>query len=284
VTLLRSLLFAPGNSQRKLERSADFAADGVVYDLEDAVPDGEKDTARDYVSTALDWPQAGVRMVRVNALSSKEFRSDLEMAITPNTWGIILPKVESRRDLLDVDSLITGIESRRGLLVGRVRLLGLVENARGVSALPDIARHSLARLDRLILGTVDFAADLGLTVGERHPLELHAAMSVIIASRSAELRAPLDGPFTDLSNDTRYSSDCEYSHSLGFSGRVVLHPDQVPGANTAYVDQRDLTWAHRVVEAYEMSTKSGSGSLSLDGQFIDRPVYLAALRALGESA
>jgi citrate lyase subunit beta / citryl-CoA lyase len=281
---LRSLLFAPGNEQRKLDKALSAGADAVVFDLEDAVPSSQKTAARAAVRATLErGPYEVPVLVRVNALASPHLHDDLDAAVTPNTSGVVLPKTESPGQLVRVAELIADRERARNLRPGQIAVIALIETAAGVEEAAAISRTRGARLARTILGTVDLAADLGLPVGQRNPVLDHAAARLVIAARAAGLPPPLDGPYTHLDDPGGYREDCHRSAAAGMAGRVILHPAQLAAAHSAYSGDRSLDWHRQVVAAFEEAERGGVASIRLSGEFIDYPVYAASRRIVEEA-
>jgi citrate lyase subunit beta/citryl-CoA lyase len=279
---LRSLLFTPGNEQRKLDKAPTFDADAIVFDLEDAVPDHQKDIARQRVHATLSRGDAPTPLlVRITAVDGTSWRDDLNAAVTPYTAGIVVPKVEHPDQLTEVAVHIGELEHGQGLAHGSVCILALIETAVGIENADVIARTSNARLHRTILGTVDLAVDLGLPVGTHTAAIGYAAARLVITARAVGLPPPLDGPYTHLDDPNGYQADCQRSAATGMAGRVVLHPDQLSAAHAAY-GPGDLDWHRRVVAAFEDAQRHGRASIRLDNQFIDHPVYIASRRALDQ--
>ena len=281
---LRSLLFAPGNDQRKLGKAPALGADAVVFDLEDAVPASQKAAARAAVHATLRrGPYQMPILVRINAVTSPQLTGDLDAAITPNTAGVVVPKVESPGQLIEVAELIAEREHARNLTPGRIRIIALIETATGVEHADVISATQGARLLRTILGTADLAADLGLPVGQHNPTLAYAAARLVMTARAGSLAAPLDAPYTHLDDHDGYRDDCRRSAASGMAGRVILHPDQLASAHLAYGDGVSLDWHRRVVAAFEEAERAGAASLRLKGEFIDYAVYAASRRILDQA-
>lgn len=278
---IRTLLFAPGNDQHKLDKAPTLGSDAVVFDLEDAVPASKKDTARELVHETLAATRPSLPvLVRINGPDTDHVHADLEAAVTAHTVALVVPKVESPVDLLRISRLIADLEASRKLEPGSISVLALLETAAGIEAAAAVCQAGGTRLRRTILGTVDLARDLGLAVGERNPPLTYAAARLVMAARAAGLPPPLDGPYTHLNDDSGYEQDCRESAAAGMAGRVILHPSQVAAAHDAYGEASTIEWHERVVTAFETAERAGTASLQLDGQFIDYPVYLASRRAL----
>jgi citrate lyase subunit beta/citryl-CoA lyase len=187
----RSLLFAPGNHTRRVEKALMLDADAVILDLEDAVALAEKTATRSLVRTALQAPRPGLAYVRVNAIDTEFCHGDIAAVVGPGLDGIMLPKVESADHLLTIDWLLSQFERDGGVAVGSVDLLPIVETGRGIANAREIA-VATSRVRRLSFGAGDYSRDMGMrwTTGEA---ELTSARAeVVLASRVAGIEPPLD--------------------------------------------------------------------------------------------
>jgi len=282
--VLRTLLFAPGNQPRKLARVASFGADAVVLDLEDAVAVGEKVKARELVREALRGfqDQSPVVMARVNGLATGLTGDDLDAVVVPGLRAVLVPKVEAPDDLREVDSRLATLEARVGIPPGTIRLLPLVETARGIARVEDIARAAPSRVHALIFGQADLTADLGIDLTNDGAEILYARSRVVVAARAADLAPPIDGPYLDLRDEEGLIRDARRARQLGFQGKVVVYPPQVAPVNHAFsfVPPDELALARKIVEAFEAAEAAGSAAIQVDGIFVDYPIYHRALRKL----
>lgn len=158
--LFRSLLFAPGNVARRVEKALSLTADVVVLDLEDAVPLSEKENVRPAVAAALKQTRSAACYVRINALGTGLTIDDLAAVVFPGLDGIVLAKAELPSDLEKTDWYISYLEKKRSIAAGTIDLIPLIENARGIENAPAIA-GAVPRVKRLCFGAVDYTADLG---------------------------------------------------------------------------------------------------------------------------
>src|SRR4051795_13662827 len=176
MTLLRSLLFAPGNVARRVEKALGLAADAVIVDLEDSVAISDKEATRKPVASALSSPRKCLGYVRVNAPSSRFCYADLAATIHKRVDGVLLPKVESAADLHAVDWLLAALERERGIAEGSIDLIPQIETAAGVQRIDRVIQaRSLRpykgpwRVKRLAFGAADYAHELGLMVSIEEP-------------------------------------------------------------------------------------------------------------------
>ena len=280
---MRSLLFAPGNHARRVEKALSLAADGVILDLEDAVAISEKSATRRVVVEAFGKARTGKLYVRVNALATEWCFGDIEAVVRAGLDGIILPKVEHAHELRTADWLIANLERERDLAVGAIDLIPIIETALGVSNLKHICRSG-TRTKCLAFGAGDFTLDMGM-VWTRSEAELlpHRA-ACVLESRAAGLEPPLDTVWADLRDGDGFMASARHAAALGFQGKMCIHPEQIAGANAAFSpDDAAVAQAQRIVEAFDKAEAGGLASIQLDGQFIDYPIVQRARRVL-ESA
>ena len=279
--MLRTLLFAPGNVERRVEKALTLAADAVVLDLEDAVPIAEKSRARSLAVKALQKPRTSLGYVRVNALSTGMTIDDLTAVVSPGLDGIMLTKVEEPADLLKADWFMGYLEAKLSMAQGSLDLIPLIENARGLEHAFEIA-GAVPRVKRLCFGAIDYSADLGVKLTDDGAEIFYARSRLVNASRAAGLEPPIDTVYPDIRNPEGFKRDVQRGVSLGFQGKLVLHPDQVGPANEMFSPSReDIEYAQRIVEAFEKAEARGHAAITLDdGKFIDYPVVHGARRVL----
>jgi citrate lyase subunit beta/citryl-CoA lyase len=277
---MRSLLFAPGNHARRVEKALSLPADGVILDLEDAVAISEKAATRKTVVEAFGNPRTGGLYVRVNALTTAWCHGDIVAVVQAGLDGIILPKVEHAHELRTADWLIGNLERERGLPVGGIDLMPIIETALGVSNLSRICRSG-TRMKRLAFGAGDFTLDMGMA-WTRSEMELmpHRA-ACVLESRAAGLEPPMDTVWADLRDAEGFIASAQHGAALGFQGKMCIHPDQIAPANAAFSpDEAAVTHAERIVAAFDKAEAEGLASIQLDGQFIDYPIVQRARRVL----
>ena len=283
VQVLRSLLFAPGNHPRKLEKVGTFGSDAIVLDLEDAVADAEKDAARGLVREALaTYGTSTVRIVRVNGHDTGRMEDDLQAVACEALDCVMVPKVERPETLARADAVLGQLERERGLPEGAIRVLALIETARGLVHCEEIALAAPRRMLTLIFGLGDFSVDVGVDITPEGDELLYGRSRVIVAARAAGMRAALDGPYLDLPNLEGLEADCWRSRRLGFQGRVVIYPGHVDTVQRVYAELSDeeAERCRRIVEAFEAAEAAGSASIQVDGRFVDYPLYHRARHKL----
>lgn len=249
-------LFVPANRPERFAKAAASGADAVILDLEDAVAIDDKESARDNLrAVALDVPV----IVRINGVETPWHEADCATLKGVAIAAIMLPKAERVEDLVRLSDLAP--------------VLVLVETARGLAEARAMAQSGFAA--RLAFGSVDYAADLACD----HEWEaLYAARAeLVLASRLGNLPAPLDGVTTDVATPERASDDARLARSLGFGGKLLIHPVQVQPVLNAFGPSADeIAWAQRVLS-------SGDGAVKVDGAMVDEPVRIRARSILARS-
>lgn len=281
--VLRTLLFAPANHPRHVEKALSGPADGAILDIEDAVAVAEKPAARIAARQALDARASGPgpkAYVRVNGLTTPYAYDDIHAIVGPGLDGIILPKTESAVQIATVDWLLLQLERARGLPVGGIDLMPIVETAAGLTRLREIATAS-PRVRRLNFGAGDFSLDTNMTWTVGHEGLLWARIQVVVESRAAGLEPPLDTVYARLDDMAGLAAEAEQAKRLGFQGKACIHPKQVDVVNAVFTPTADeVASARRIVGAFERAEADGVASLQVGGQFIDYPVAQRARRTL----
>jgi citrate lyase subunit beta/citryl-CoA lyase len=277
---LRSFLFAPGNHARRVEKALTLDVDAVILDLEDAVARTEKPATRALVAAALKRPRRALLYARVNAVDTEFCFGDLTAVVDPGLDGIILPKVEDPAGLATIDWLLAQLERERGLPIGAIDLIPIIETARGLDRLGAILMAQ-SRVKRVAFGAGDFTLDVNM-VWSRSETELaHARAAIVTASRAAGIEAPLDTVWVDLTDADGLEASAQAALAFGFQGKMCIHPDQIEVVNRAFTpSDTEIAFAERVVGAFAKAEAEGSAAIQLDGKFIDYPIVYRAQRVL----
>jgi citrate lyase subunit beta / citryl-CoA lyase len=275
----RSSLSVPGSSAKMLEKAVGLGTDEIVVDLEDSVAPEAKERARGLVADFLarERPVAPLIAVRVNPLASSWGERDVVELVRRagrRIDSLIVPKVERREDVVQVERLLEPEEERGTDL----RLQALIETAAGLVHVVEIASAS-PRLESLILGYADLAASLARPPGTSAPERwLHAQETVLVAARAAGVQA-LDGPYLDIRDQAGLRLWAEHVHSLGFDGKWAVHPDQLMVINGVFTPTADeVARARAVLDA--LSRAAGRGAVELHGEMIDEASRKLALAVL----
>ena len=261
----RSVLFLSGSNPRAMEKARALPADGLIFDLEDAVAPEVKAEARTGVAAALAAGGYGTREVvlRVNPLDTAWGHADLATAATLPIDAVLLPKVENADRVRLTIGLLDALGAPPELSVWC-----MIETPLGVLAAAQIAGAS-PRIGALVLGTSDLSKDLRVReTRDRQPL-LTALGLVLLAAR-AYGRAVLDGVHLDLDDAEGFAAMCRQGRELGFDGKTVIHPAQIEPANAAFSPTSDeVARAQRVIAAYREAIAAGKGAVRLDGRLVE---------------
>jgi citrate lyase subunit beta/citryl-CoA lyase/(S)-citramalyl-CoA lyase len=266
------MLSTPATAEDKYARCHHSGADVCQVDLEDSIPPARKEEARRKAVAFFTMADPSTRCsVRINSVTEAAGLRDLlalrEYSVTPTI--VVVPKVESARDLEIVEAVLGG--ECPGL-----ELLAVVETPRGLERLRDITTFS-GRLRGIIFGSADYAAALGIELAWE-PL-VYARSLLANAARAANIEA-IDSPLFDLTDLALLRREAECARALGYSGKIALHPDQVPVINEVFSPKpAELQHAHRVVAA---AHRSGQGITTVSGSMVGRPFFEASRRLLDE--
>ena len=289
---IRSKLYAPGNELRKLAGVGKFGADAVILDLEDAVPVSEKETARQLVREAIPRIKQTVPhvYVRINPLGDKTSFSvgqgadDVEAIVCPGLDGIVVPKVESEKELDEIDARLAAMETRIGLPVGILEVVPIIETAKGLWNAYEIATR-IRRVRSMSLGAGDLTRDLSIE-WSRDEQELYYARSrLVLISRAAGIQPPTDSVWVRLADDNGFEDSARRARRMGFQGKSCIHPKQVEVVNRVFsASPEELAWAQKIVAAFDAALAKGSASILVDGKFVDYPLAEKARQLLEQQA
>jgi citrate lyase subunit beta/citryl-CoA lyase len=272
----RSVLFMPASNVRALEKARELDADGLIFDLEDAVAPDAKAGARDNVARALTGGGYGRRevLLRINALSTEWGYADLVAAAAMPVAGIVLPKVESS----DVVGQTQQILNRLGAPAS-IAIWCMIETPLGVLRVQEIAATRPAP-GGLIMGTADLTKDLRARhTRDRAPLR--AALGMCLVAARAYGLPILDGVHLDLSDDEGFLEVCKQGRDLGFDGKTLIHPKTIAAANEIFGPSADdVAQARRIVAAHAEAVASGNGVVLLDGRLVENLHVEEAMRVV----
>jgi citrate lyase beta subunit len=277
----RALLYVPGSDERKIQKAATLNADSVCLDLEDGVALNRKAEARVIAARLLRELDFGrsEKLARLNAIGSGLEADDLAAVLPAHPDGIVVPKVAAAQQVRWVNEQMAEFERAQGWELRGIRLLVMIETARGVLSLSEIAGAD-PRLDALIFGAEDLAADIG-AVRTRAGWEVFSARSAVVMTAGAfELQA-IDLLDTDYRDLDRLREEARQGAAMGFAGKQIIHPNQIEPVQEAFTPtDAAIAEAQRVVQAAAENLARGAGAFALDGKMIDRPIIKAAERVL----
>src|SRR6266540_719850 len=276
----RALLYMPGDDWKKITKSLTLGVDSICMDMEDGVAINRKTEARATIVKALQELDFGKseKLARINSVGSGWEKDDIDAVLPYHQDGIVIPKIESF-DQIEVGSkIIESAELKYGWPANSVRILVGVETAKGILNLKEIATHP--RLDAMIFGGEDFAASIGATRTPEATELLYAREAVVTACAAYDLQA-IDIVTIDFKNLDILRAESEFGARLGYSGKQIIHPAQVEPVQSAFTPSDEaITYAKRVVDAFEASQKEGKGAFALDGKMIDMPLLKNAQKVL----
>jgi len=272
----RALLYMPGDDRHKIEKATRLDVDCICMDMEDGVALSRKDAARRTIAAALVELAFGRsdKLTRINPVGSGLEAADLDAVLPAHPDGVVVPKVERVEQLAWVSERIETAELDYGWPVHSIRLIALVESAKSILNLKEIAAHP--RLDALMFGAEDLAASLG---AQRSPgsWEVFYARSAVVLTAAAYGLQSIDMVSIDFKDLEALRQEASFGARLGYSGKQIIHPDQVGPIQAAFTpDEASILQARHLVQAFEEHQAQGSGAFALDGKMIDRPLIRAA--------
>jgi citrate lyase subunit beta/citryl-CoA lyase len=277
MTILRSLLFVPGNTPRMLDRAIGLRPDAFVPDMEDSVPWDEKANARGVTAAYIpELAATGVPVIpRVNSLDSGLLEDDLSAVVGPHVYGVSVGKMDNPEIVAEVARVLDRAESKAGVESGAIRLVPWIESAEAIVKAYDICKSS-DRIVAVALGAEDFTNDMEIKRTDSDSELAFARGAISVAARAAGVLA-LDTPFFAFRDPVALKANSEMSRAIGFKGRFAIHPAQLDIINGVYSPSEDeMAQAQREIEAFEEAVAMGRGSTSLDGKVIDVPVVKRA--------
>jgi citrate lyase subunit beta/citryl-CoA lyase len=266
----RSVLYMPGSNARALEKARTLPADGVILDLEDSVAPDAKEAARRQVADAVRTGGFGPRevFIRVNGFDTEWFTDDFNAAIAAKPDAILVPKISLPDQLELIGQRLLDMHADL-----HIRIWAMIEtplaifNARELAA---VAKDSETRLDGFVMGTNDLAKETGARlIPGRAPMLAWLSMCVL-AARAYGIDI-LDGVYNDLGNAEGFAAECAQGRDLGFSGKTLIHPNQIEPCNAAFSPTtEEMAQAKKIIAAFDLPENAGKGVVSLDGRMVER--------------
>ena len=278
---MRSLLYVPGDQPAMIVKALDRGADGLIFDLEDAVRSDKKAFAREAVGNWLaknDNPASAV-WVRVNA-GSDLMDADLQAVVQRGLTGLYVPKVSAPEDVEKVATQLDDLEQAAGITEGTVRIAALLETADGILDARSIAGSP--RMSHLSIGEADLAAELGMHPSSDGHEMAPIRTSIVVASASAHLNAPIGPVLTALNDPTMLEATSLDLFRLGYGGRTAVHPAQIPVINAAFSPtKRDVERAEEIIGRFDQAASDGNAvTVDADGALIDEAIVRRARRTI----
>ena len=282
---MRSLLFVPGDDERKIAKALDSAADALILDLEDAVAPPRKAAARVVCAAALRNAKTSKALfVRINALDTTDAALDLAAVVAAKPFGIVLPKCRHGDDARRLARELDVMEARAGIVPGSLRILAIsTETAGSLFGLGTYAEPPIPRLFGMLWGGEDLAADIGAVANRdangRYTAPFELARTLCLLGAAAASVLPIDAVYTDFRNSDGLKAEALEGLRDGFGAKAAIHPAQAAVINEAFMpSQADIERARQVVAAFDAVGEAGVAAI--DGKMLDRPHLRSARRML----
>jgi len=284
----RSLIFIPGNNQRFLEKSRTINSDIICYDLEDSVPQEEKEIASESVRSAIqeiskidDINKERILAVRINSPTSDQMATDLKKVITPGIDAIVIPKVDDDKQIAEISKIIEKEENEKNIQSGIIKIIPSIESALGVVNAYNIAKSD-QRITTLVFGIFDFLHDMKIDNQDMETITgfMYARAKVPVDARAAGIDS-IDSIWQDIHDHSGLIKDLKLGKKLGYNGKCIIHPSQIEHVHSVFSpSNQDIEWAKKVVQALDSAKNSSSGAVKLEGKMIDAVHYKQARRIL----
>jgi citrate lyase subunit beta/citryl-CoA lyase len=271
------MLFTPGNRLDMLGKAVHSGTDAVIVDLEDSVAVDHKPEARQNLAHLPESPVP--YFVRTNAVETGLLWDDLVAAGGANVAGVIIPKAESPVTISQIDGALTVLELSSDKPAGSLTLIPLIESGLGVRLTYEMAAAS-DRVECVMFGggeQGDLVADLGVEWTPEGTGLMQARSQVLLSSRAAGVPYPMEAVFMDFRNPEGLRIECELARTLGYIGKVAIHPAQIPIINDVFTPSPEVVdYQKKVLAAFEEAEANGQASIAVDGKMVDYAVARVA--------
>lgn len=290
VKILKSLLFVPGDSEKKMGKGRASAASALILDLEDSVSPENTAAARATVCAFLlgNTDRSAQQLwVRINPLDTASALPDLAGIVRGAPDGVLVPKVESAQQVIALDNYLTALEHREGVTPGSIRIIPVATETPAAMFTLNTYKGSSPRLAGLTWGAEDLSTAIGASTNRlengEYEFTFQLARSLCLVGAHAAGVQAIDTITTNFRDAAQLQRDVGISRRAGFSGKIAIHPDQVELINQGYSpDEADVAHAQAVVQAFENSP--GAGTVQLAGKMLDKPHLVQAMRVLSAAA
>lgn len=282
---LRSLLFVPGDSEKKFGKAREIGADALILDLEDAVAPARKEGARGIVAGWLDQSAEvePAMFVRINPLDSGLTLGDLAAVVRPGLAGVLVPKANGGHDIQRISNYLAALEEKVGITPGTVKIAVVCTETPAAMFALGTYQNASDRLVGLTWGAEDLGAAIGITDNKEpdgswtFPYQVARAQCLFAAAAAGV--APIDTLYGNFKDPEGLEADCRRARRDGFTGRIAIHPAQVETINRCFSpSEEEVAFARRVVEAF--AANPDAGTLGIDGKMVDMPHLIAARKTL----
>ncbi|MGI9605471.1 MAG: HpcH/HpaI aldolase/citrate lyase family protein [Acidimicrobiales bacterium] len=281
---VRSMLFTPGHRRDLIEKAIASGTDAVIIDLEDAVALDEKPGAR---AALADLPPSDVPLyVRTNAIETGMMWDDVVAAGQADIAGLVIPKAEDPGVLREIDGVLRAFEMTLGREVGSITVIPLIESGLGVRLVFDMMQ-SCDRVETVMYGggeQGDLVADLGVEWTPAGTGLMYSRAKTLMDARAAGVMFPMEAVFMDFRNLDAMRVECELARTLGYTGKVAIHPAQISVIHDVFTPSPDEVAHHRrIIDEFDKALAEGSASIAVDGKMVDYAVARVARAVLARA-
>lgn len=279
--LLRSMLFVPGYQEKYIESALEKKPDAIILDFEDSVPVNLKQKARENVAEYIKKGcfKSIPTFIRLNPLEDGVLEEDLKWHLSEDINGFLLPKVTTAQDVLKYERQIAKVEVENKVSHGWFRLLPLIENAMAIENITEIATASERNM-ALCFGGEDYLNDIRAVHGKVVKAFDYPRLRIVVAARAAGLQ-PIDTPFLDFSDNREFIREQSASYEMGFSGMLIVHPNQIRMANECFMPSRsEIDKAMEIIHCIDTAQEEGAGIAIMNGKMIGPPMEKQARNIL----
>lgn len=263
----RSVLYMPGANAKVLEKAKTLSCDAIIMDMEDAVAPEMKQIARETIAAALAGGGYGAReiIIRTNGINTEYFKDDLKMAVAAKPDAILVPKIESKAEVISIDAQIRELNNRQP-----IDIWAMIETPRAILDIFNICSASeTTPFKALVMGTNDLAKETGAILDvERAPFLF--ALSAAVNGAKCFKMAVIDGVFNDIQNVDGYELQCNQGKAFGFDGKTLIHPSQIEKCNEIFAPKpEEVEYARAIVAAFADPENAGKGVLKVEGKMAE---------------
>lgn len=263
----RSVLYMPGSNAKVLEKAKTLACDAIIMDLEDAVAPEMKSDARDIIQNAISVGGYGAReiIIRTNGTQTEYFEADLKAAIAARPDAILIPKVSSRNEVIEINNQIKALNNGK-----EIDIWAMIETPRAIMNIFDICSASEgAPFKSLVMGTNDLAKETGAVLDTARAPFLYALSAAVNAAKCFEM-AIIDGVYNEIQNTEGFEAQCNQGRAFGFDGKTLIHPSQIEVCNSVFAPKpEEVAYARALVDAFALPENSGKGVLKVEGKMAE---------------
>lgn len=278
-------MFLPAHNKRFIDKALECSADGIILDIEDAVPPYKREEARRNI---VEYDRQGILkkrkniFIRINPINSMDFIADISELVVESIDGFMPSKVDTSEDIIFIDKLLTFFERKNGLAERKFKLTPLIETTKAIENISEIAGAS-DRLAALCLGGEDYLNDLGTVYMYQESALAYPRTKVVNAARANGL-LPIDTPYLNIDDIDGFADKQVMAYKNGFAGCLILNPKQIEPANRAFSpDQKKIEMSQKVISAVKEAELSGKASVAMmDGVMVGPPMLKRAENVMSQ--